>query len=164
MLEELLEERNKGRLEGPFRSPPDWPTPSVSPRGEELLDAPTTPVYAAFCFSVKQSDKLRRCEGHRRSHHNSTIFATDSQHHDGIASYVRLLLWWMQRCSDPVQVWAHDLVSAYRQIGARDTNYTYTSLSRHRKAQSCCSDTRPFLSDRLHQCGLSIVLQMLSYS
>ena len=126
MLQELLEDRSKGRLEGPFQAPPDWP---VRRTVEELLAAPDGNVFAAFCFSVLESDKIRRCEDHRRSHHNSTISVFDVPHHDSIDAYVRLALWWLDKCPDPVQVWTHDLDSAYRQLGVRDQAFAYVIIN-----------------------------------
>ncbi len=129
MLQELLDDRSKGRLEGPFRAPPDWPIETIGIPGEQLLAAPEGPVFAAFCFSVLQSDKIRRCEDHRRSHHNSTIAVSDVPHHDNIDAYVRLAMWWLDKCPDPVQVWAHDLDSAYRQLGLRDQTFAYVIIN-----------------------------------
>ena len=129
MLQELLEDRNMGRLEGPFRAPSHWPVQTIGLPGEDLLETPDDQILAAFCFSVLQSDKIRRCEDHRRSHHNSTIAVSDVPHHDSIDAYVRLALWWLNRCSDPVQVWAHDLDSAYRQLGVRDQMYSYVIIN-----------------------------------
>ena len=128
MLTELLEDRSRGRLEGPFRAPQHWETKTIGIPGEDLLEAPSGPVFAAFCFSVIQSDKIRRCEDHRRSHHNSTISVDDVPHHDSIDAYTRLALWWISRCNSPIQVWAHDMDSAYRQLGVRNTDYSYVLL------------------------------------
>lgn len=62
MMLELLEDRPKGRLEGPFQAPTDWP-----PAGETLQPLPDECIYAAMCFSVSQHNKIRRCEDYRRS-------------------------------------------------------------------------------------------------
>ena len=128
MLDEILEDRSKGRLEGPFQAPSDWPQPSVAPPGETLLPLPDQEMYAAFCFSVSQHDKIRRCEDYRRSHHNETVYVKDVPHHDTIDAYAQLALWWLTHQSTPVEIWAHDLDSAYRQIGVRRPQYAYVVL------------------------------------
>ena len=134
MLQELLDDRSKGRLEGPFLAPQHWMVQTVGIPGEALLEAPSGPVYAAFCFSVQQSDKIRRCEDHRRSFHNDTISVADVPHHDTIDAYTRLSLWWLRRRTCSVVVWAHDLDSAYRQLGVRNTDYSYVVLQTPRGA------------------------------
>ena len=128
MLDEILDDRSKGRLEGPFKAPSDWPQPSVAPPGETLLPLPDQEMYAAFCFSVSQHDKIRRCEDYRRSHHNETVYVKDVPHHDTIDAYAQLALWWLTHQSTPVEIWAHDLDSAYRQIGVRRPQYAYVVL------------------------------------
>ena len=128
MLEELLADRAQGRLEGPFRAPSEWPIPSAGIPGETLLPAPTGRVCAAVCFSVCQSDKIRRCEDYRRSFHNATISAPDVPHHDDISVYVQLSKWWRQSTSEEIGIWAHDLDAAYRQLGVRDTSFAYVVL------------------------------------
>ena len=128
MLDEILEDRSKGRLEGPFEAPEDWPRPSVAPPGEALLKLPDKEMFAAFCFSVSQHDKIRRCEDYRRSHHNETVCVKDIPHHDTIDAYARLAFWWLSHQDTPVAIWAHDLDSAYRQIGVRRPQYAYVVL------------------------------------
>ena len=128
MLDEILEDRAKGRLEGPFTSPTDWPVHSVGLPGEALQPLPDQEIYAAFCFSVCQSDKVRRCEDYRRSHHNETVQVWDVPHHDSIDAYAKLALWWLQQQHGEVHVWAHDLDSAYRQLGVRRPQYAYVIL------------------------------------
>ena len=128
MLEELIADRAQGRLVGPFRAPPQWPIPSAGIPGEPLLPAPEGRVCAAVCFSVCQSDKVRRCEDYRRSFHNATITAPDVPHHDDISVYVQLSKWWRQHTSEDIGIWAHDLDAAYRQLGVRDTSFAYVVL------------------------------------
>ncbi len=77
MLDELLEDRARGRLDGPFAAPDGWPVPAVGLPDEALQPLPDKEIYAAFCFSVCQSDKVRRCEDDRRSHHNETVQVWD---------------------------------------------------------------------------------------
>ncbi len=128
MLAELLEDRKQGRLEGPFRAPDYWPVPAIGPPGEQLQDIPDESVYAAFCFSVQQSDKIRRCEDYRRSFHNATVQVWDVPHHDTIDAYAKLALWWLSQQLGEVDIWAHDLDSAYRQLGVRQPQYAYVVL------------------------------------
>ena len=87
MLEELLADRDKGKLTGPYKAPDYWPIPAISARGLPLLDLPTGNVCIATSFSVEQSGKIRRCEDYRRSWHNATIHAVDSPHHHTIEHY-----------------------------------------------------------------------------
>ena len=77
MFEELLEERTKGRLSGPFQAPSWWTRSTRSVNGEPLLELPEGDIAIAFCFSVSQTDKTRRCEDLRRSGHNSTVLVRD---------------------------------------------------------------------------------------
>ena len=128
MLNELLDDRSQGRLEGPFRAPEDWPVPAAGIPGEPLLPAPTGRVCAAVCFAVCQSDKVRRCEDYRRSFHNATIRAHDVPHHDDISVYVQLSRWWRRHSTADIGVWAHDLDAAYRQLGVKDPSYAYVIL------------------------------------
>ena len=135
MLQELLEDRFRGRLEGRFLALQHWMAQTVGIPGEALLEAPSGPVYAAFCFSVQQNEKIRRCEDHRRSFHNDTISVADVPHHDTIDAYTRLSLWWLRHSPGSVSVWAHDLDSAsYRQLGVRNTDYSYVVLQTPRGA------------------------------
>ena len=131
MLEELKTELKLGRLEGPFQSPSWWPKPSIHLEGHTLQPAPEGIMTAAFCFSVCQHQKIRRCEDHRRSFHNSTVRVGDVPPHEDITVYTNLARSFM---SDgfPTAAWAQDLNSAYRQFPAKSTDHTYTIL--------CCPD------------------------
>ena len=82
----------------------------------------------AFCFSVKQEDKIRRCEDYRRSFHNSTIEAYDSVPHDDIQKYVELARAYSQQ-SSLCKFWAQDLASAYRQFPVNCPEDCYTVLN-----------------------------------
>ena len=90
MQQELLEELRLGRLEGPFETPSWWPRSSARLPDIPLVALTNEDIYVAFCFSVKQEDKIRRCEDYRRSFHNSTIEAYDAVPHDDIQKYVEL--------------------------------------------------------------------------
>ena len=131
MLDELKTELKLGRLEGPFQSPSWWPKPSIHLEGHTLQPAPEGIMTAAFCFSVCQHQKIRRCEDHRRSFHNSTVRVGDVPPHEDITVYTNLARSFM---SDgfPTAAWAQDLNSAYRQFPAKSTDHTYTIL--------CCPD------------------------
>ena len=93
MLQEVLQERDKGLIEGPFKAHPDWGFTAVGidsrGDGSKLLPVAPCAACAAFAFSVVQegSDgckKIRRCEDYRRSHHNDTVRAYDKPPHDTV--------------------------------------------------------------------------------
>ena len=119
MLQEVLEERSRGRMVGPFSAPEDWPVRTVSVHGLPLLAAPSHHVYASVSFAVEQHDKVRRCEDFRRSWHNACMVAHDAPIHHGVDYYVQLCRWHFQQGKDP-RVWVHDLDAAYRQLPVRE--------------------------------------------
>ena len=125
---EILAEREKGKITGPYRAPSDWPIPTVSVRGLPLMVLPGGPLGVATSFSVVQADKIRRCEDYRRSFHNSTIRASDSPHHHTIESYAELSRYWAKHCGSSM-TWAHDLDAAYRQIPVEDPQMAYVALT-----------------------------------
>ena len=127
MLDEILADRDKGKISGPYRAPLDWPFPSVSVKGLPLLPLPEGPMGVAMSFSVEQADKIRRCEDYRRSYHNSTIRAGDSPHHHSIEGYAELSRYWAQRCGSSL-TWAHDLDAAYRQIPVKNPQMAFVAL------------------------------------
>ena len=61
MLQELAEERQKGRLEGPLAAPASWPKRCTVAAGyqqfQSLLPAPDGRRATAICFSVEQAEK-----------------------------------------------------------------------------------------------------------
>lgn len=128
MLDEILQEREQGKLSGPYASPDDWPVRTVSVAGLPLLPTPPGWVCPAWSFSVQQSDKIRRCEDYRRSWHNATVGARDSPHHHTIESYTALARAWISGGFDAV-VWAHDMHAAYRQIAVRDPQFSFVVLT-----------------------------------
>ena len=128
MQQELLEELRLGRLEGPFETPSWWPRSSARLHGIPLVPLTNEDIYVAFCFSVKQEDKIRRCEDYRRSFHNSTIEAYDSVPHDDIQKYVELARAYSQQ-SSLCKFWAQDLASAYRQFPVKHPEDCYTVLN-----------------------------------
>ena len=127
MLAELLQEKAAGRLSGPHVTPPNWPVETVGVEGHPTVALPTGEVLAAVCFSVVQSDKIRRCEDFRRSYHNSTLLARDVPTHHSIDSYVHLCRHYGQHGTQS-ELWTHDLDSAYRQFPVRDRSVAYTVL------------------------------------
>ncbi|OLP86253.1 DNA (cytosine-5)-methyltransferase 3A [Symbiodinium microadriaticum] len=132
MLKEVLQERDQGRIQGPFRAHESWGFRAVATDGDDLVPMPSGPAYAAFAFSVVQegsdgSKKVRRCEDYRRSHHNSTIKALDKPPHDSVESYVRILLAWAF-LGILAQVWCQDLMAAYRQYPVLAVAHAYMLL------------------------------------
>ncbi|CAE7654513.1 Dnmt3b [Symbiodinium sp. CCMP2592] len=135
MLSEVLQERDKGLLEGPFEAHPDWGFQAVGPSTSDkadLLPMTSEVAYAAFAFSVVQegSDnrrKVRRCEDYRRSHHNDTVRAFDKPPHDTVDTYVRIVRAWASLHQD-AQVWCQDMMSAYRQYPVQEPTHAYMLL------------------------------------
>ena len=127
MLEELKTELEMGRLEGPFQNPGWWPRQAIGIEDCPMLPAPEGVMTAAFCFSVCQRQKIRRCEDHRRSLHNSTVQVADVPPHEDITVYTNIARTFMRE-GIPTASWAQDLNSAYRQFPVRSTEHTYTIL------------------------------------
>ena len=136
LLEEITEEVAQNRMQGPFTAPSSWPRQTVAVPDREgfthcrpLLD---TQPRVAGAFSVVQmgSDgrrKVRRCEGYRRSHHNSTIKALDVPAHDTVDTYVQLIRFLRGlglRCT----IWCQDLWAAYRQYPVARPDEAYVLL------------------------------------
>ena len=67
MLDELLLDKEKGRVAGPFCVNQLWGISTVPVPGHEMIPLPDEQAHAAVCFSVTQSDKIRRCEDFRRT-------------------------------------------------------------------------------------------------
>lgn len=128
MLQELVEEKQLDRVQGPFAAPSTWPCKTVAPLGHQLLPPPPGTVFPSVCFAVVQSDKIRRCEDLRRSFHNQTIFATQSPTHHNVDVYINAIRHLGQQ-GEELQLWSHDLDSAYRQFPLRDQRYAYTILA-----------------------------------
>ena len=89
MLDELIQERDKGRVSGPFQAPKWWTIQTQGLPDTPLEQLPTEEISVAFCFSVTQSDKTRRCEDLRRSGHNSTVKVKDIPHHDNLDIFLQ---------------------------------------------------------------------------
>ena len=123
MYNELERELDQGRMSGHFQAPEWWPIPSRGMDGRELQPLPTDkPVCFSFCFNVKQSDKIRRCEDFRRSGHNSTVQTSDSPHHHDLQTMAELAKSFPGASATP-KTWAQDLNGAYRQFAVRNPNH-----------------------------------------
>ena len=92
MQDELRTELAKGRMSGPYRAPDWWPVPTTTIDDMPLRPLPSQEISTSFCFSVVQSDKIRRCEDFRRSGHNATVIAHDVPHHHDIRTFTELAL------------------------------------------------------------------------
>ncbi len=115
MLDELIEERDKGRVSGPFHAPKWWKTQTQGLPDTPLEQLPTEEISVAFCFSVTQSDKTRRCEDLRRSGHNSTVKVKDIPHHDNLDIFLQTARQYALQ-SHTTMAWTQDLAGAYRQF------------------------------------------------
>ena len=127
LLDELLKEKAEGRITGPHQAPDHWKHSFVGVPGHPMEPAPTDTVLAAVCFSVQQSDKIRRCEDFRRSFHNSTLEAHDVPTHHTVDSYIHMCRHF-GLAAEPSSLWTHDLDSAYRQFPIKDRSVAYTIL------------------------------------
>ena len=127
LLEELKIESGKGRMSGPYSAPTWWPTPAISVEEKPLLPLPEQDICTSFCFSVLQTDKVRRCEDFRRSGNNATVIAHDVPHHHDIKTFTDLALAQLKE-GTTAMVWAEDLNGAYRQFPVRDPGDCYCVL------------------------------------
>ena len=128
MLEELISERDKGRVEGPLQAPSDWGVTLPVTEGGKPDPSPTSKAWAALCFAVVQSDKVRRCEDYRRSCHNSTVTADDCPHYSDIAAYVATIQRLQAMNIGRTLIWGQNLAGAYRQLPVRPGDDAYTIL------------------------------------
>ena len=152
MVTELREELNKGRMSGPFSAPSWWPVPAISIEGRSLQNIPDDNSTFSFCFSVKQTDKIRRCEDFRRSGHNSTVVAHDTPHHHDVKTLAELGL--IQSMSHGSTLsWAQDLLGAYRQISCTHTSQV---LLRHFDATGSSDPTAPCIGLRIHRVRMGV--------
>ena len=120
MLTEILEDKAKGKITGPYRGPDSWPVTTVGLSDHDLLPLQQPVRGASICFSVVQTDKIRRCEDFRRSYHNKTIGATDSPHHHCISECIALALWWLRQGFSIAHIWA---------LTQRTVNFPYAALA-----------------------------------
>ena len=127
MYDELKSELEQGRMNGPFASPSWWPASTISLEGRDTLPPPPDHAKFAFCFSVVQQDKIRRCEDLKRSHHNDTVVTHDVPAHHDVSTFVQLAR--QIHCGkEPPSVWTQDLQGAYRQFPVRDPSVCFCVL------------------------------------
>ena len=104
MLQEILEEVDQARFEGPFHAPDSWGTKFVGVPTRPDLPIRTledTDVIASFAFPIIQtgsdgSPKVRRGEDWRRSGQNGTVQVEDQPHHHNIDCYVAAAQLWSE--------------------------------------------------------------------
>eukprot|EP00435_Cladocopium_sp_Y103_P048273 s452_g14.t1 len=132
MLQELIDDKEKGRVEGPLQAPADWGITLAAHGDMHLSPAPTTQAWAALCFAVEQSDKVRRCEDYRRSSHNSTVQADDCPHYEDVTRYVTTMRYLQTLGKGMPLIWGHDLTGAYRQIPLEPSDSPTRYLKGHR--------------------------------
>ena len=127
MLSELKTELQRGRMSGPNQAPSWWPTSTVGIDDMPTIPLPDNDISTSFCFSVKQTDKIRRCEDFRRSGHNATVMAHYTPHHHDIKTFTDLALA-QTNANTKALVWAQDLNGAYRQFPVRNPSDCYCVL------------------------------------
>ena len=129
MLEELLADRAKGRVEGPLQAPSEWGVLFKPVQGMELSPAPTQKAFAAVCFAVVQMGKIRRCEDFRRSRHNETVTAEDSPAYTDVEQYIGLVQRLKEMNKGRPAIWLQDLEEgACRQVPVEPGADSYTVL------------------------------------
>lgn len=127
MLTELEKELQRGRMSGPFRAPSWWPGETIGLPEFPLMDLPEDDIRVAFCFSVVQQDKIRRCEDLRRSGHNSTIVAHDVPYHHTIGTFAALARGYAIG-GQTSSIWTQDLQGAYRQFPVELPNQCFCAI------------------------------------
>eukprot|EP00435_Cladocopium_sp_Y103_P039676 s2661_g10.t1 len=127
MQKELQSELEKGRMSGPYKGSGWWPVEAVSIDEMPLLQLQEDDICLSFCFSVRQTDKVRRCEDFRRSGHNATVEAHDVPHHHDIKVFTELALT-LPSGQNLAKIWAQDLNGAYRQFPVREPNDCFCVL------------------------------------
>jgi len=128
MLDELLQEKAKGRLEGPFSSPAHWPVQMVGIQDHPLQPLDSDQLFAAMSFSVEQVDKVRRIEDWSASFHNQTIQVSDVPTHHSIQHFIASAQF-CHKAGFTSIAWGHDLNAAYRQLAVRDPTLCHVVMS-----------------------------------
>ena len=142
LLAEVWDERERGRVRGPFQAHPSWGFIAVSPRNPATGIAPSPlPIphgdcAASFAFGIEQLDpsgalvKVRRGEDWRRSHHNRATIVRDRPRHDTVDAFVQgaRFLANRQGAIGPVHLWGHDHEGAYRQLPTAEPELSYMLL------------------------------------
>ena len=127
MYQELLQELQLGRMEGPFEAPDWWPRSTIEIEGYETKALEQSDIRCAFSFAVCQADKIRRCEDYRRSGHNATVCTYDVPFHHGAQTYVEIYKSFYELGEDGA-VWCQDLSAAYRQFAVDQPSDCYSIL------------------------------------
>ena len=127
MYQELLQELQLGRMEGPFEAPDWWPRSTIEIEGYATKALEHSDIRCAFSFAVCQADKIRRCEDYRRSGHNATVCTYDVPFHHGVQTYVEIYKAFYELGEDGA-VWCQDLSAAYRQFAVEQPSDCYSIL------------------------------------
>ena len=128
MLDELLADKANGKLMGPFEAPEHWGITCVAVSGHPLQSLHEKEVFAAVCFAVEQTGKVRRCEDFRRSFHNSLVVVSDKPHHHDLSTYVDVIRHYHELGFACPTVWGQDLDAAYRQVPVLPDAMAFTLL------------------------------------
>ena len=107
MLAELYKEKNIGRVHGPL------PLELISTEGE------SPQLQVAKGFPVVQGDKVRRADDWLRSHHNSTVSASDAPPYMGAPTVVSGAIACSNMFESPPVLAAVDHEGAYRGMPVR---------------------------------------------
>ena len=126
LLSEILDERDKGRMTGPYAAPAKWLAAASPPQGteEELLPPPADDeCYPAMAFPILQygSDgmmKTRRGEDWRRSHSNRLATTRRKPVHHTTDYYMQAGRLLKSFGLPRGLLWGHDHEGAYRQFPA----------------------------------------------
>ena len=127
LLQEVMQEVALGRMDGPFCGPNSWAQTCVAPPGLTLQECPDQALTASVSFSVTQTDKVRRCEDFRRSHHNDLLLVKDTPNHHDISTHITMS-WAFFQEQEQRTTWCQDLNSAYRQWPLRTPSDAFTLL------------------------------------
>ena len=136
----FVDQVRAGRMNGPFKRPRAWSTPSVAPCGYDMTDMTLQPLPRqdpgiAMAFSIKQigsegKDKIRRGEDWRRSGHNFTCTMRDQPFHHTPDHFAASLAIQTHRLhpDEEMHVWGHDHDAAYRQLPLDNPENAYVLL------------------------------------
>ena len=142
LLEEILEERKLGRIEGPFEAPIEWGfhTAALPPHlqddavdGRGLLRLPPGTPLASVAFPIVTeeddgTEKVRRGEDWKRSHINRAAVAEDVPSYHTVDDIARAAKTCATRGWPELLCWGHDHEGAYRQLPVRDQLHTLLLL------------------------------------
>ncbi len=137
MLQEILKDYDLRRMNGPFATPADWTTQtvSVSHNGQHLplQPCPQSKPLVSFAFPILQigsddKDKIRRGEDWRRGGQNRPVQVNDAPLHHTVDDYVQLARTIRDRWRTTPQHWGHDHEGAYRQLPLDQPDNSYVVL------------------------------------